>query len=158
MAAQSTSEPSKSILSLPEKLKEALPEGFKCRIRHLRTQPKRCDPLFSSPPRQEPEKTWLSTHFLLVSTDENSTNVTGNSSQSSHGIDDRRDVAVLALEILIYRTKALTTIFVSKADSTGYLPLRRPSPVKTISATFLDRKSTRLNSSHSGESRMPSSA
>ena len=44
----------------------------------------------------------------------------------------------------------------------GLCQLLRSSPTEKISPTLhlfkLDRKSTRLNSSHSGESRMPSSA
>jgi regulator of Ty1 transposition protein 109 len=50
---------------------------------------------------------------------------------------------VLAIEVLIYTTKHLTTIFVSKADSTGYLStLELPrsqagSPLKAIAGTFL---------------------
>jgi regulator of Ty1 transposition protein 109 len=48
---------------------------------------------------------------------------------------------VYAIEILVYTTIGLTTLFVSKADSTGYLhlakPLGSPSPFKVISTTFL---------------------
>ncbi|KAL8643516.1 MAG: hypothetical protein Q9210_007640, partial [Variospora velana] len=49
---------------------------------------------------------------------------------------------ILALETLIYTTSKLTTVFVAKADSTGYLyllnlPRGTPSPLKTISSVFL---------------------
>ncbi|KAL9033560.1 MAG: hypothetical protein Q9214_007456, partial [Letrouitia sp. 1 TL-2023] len=49
---------------------------------------------------------------------------------------------VFALEVLVYTTEALTTVFVSKADSTGYISLLQlskgtPSPLKTISSVFL---------------------
>ena len=40
-------------------------------------------------------------------------------------------------------------------DSWGYSPLNQ---IHRANVSQLDRKSTRLNSSHSGESRMPSSA
>ena len=38
------------------------------------------------------------------------------------------------------------------------LVVRNSAPLPSVGEIFLDRKSTRLNSSHSGESRMPSSA
>ena len=49
---------------------------------------------------------------------------------------------VFGLEVFIYTTKQLTTLFVSKADSTGYLhllnlPPGTPPPIKTITTTFL---------------------
>ena len=45
-------------------------------------------------------------------------------------------------------------------NDTPYSPIyiRNLTHVKTLKMTDEDRKSTRLNSSHSGESRMPSSA
>ena len=44
------------------------------------------------------------------------------------------------------------------SPTAGYEPPREQGYLKTIKAKSEDRKSTRLNSSHSGESRMPSSA
>ena len=49
---------------------------------------------------------------------------------------------VFAIEVLIYTTDYLTTLFVSKADSTGYLHLLKlpkgtPSPLRILSITFL---------------------
>ena len=49
---------------------------------------------------------------------------------------------IFAIEILIYTTNHLTTLFVSKADSTGYLHLLKltkdtPSPLRILSTTFL---------------------
>lgn len=53
------------------------------------------------------------------------------------------ELLVLAIEVLVYTTKHLTTIFISKADSTGYLSLIGPrasqaaSPLKAICGTFV---------------------
>lgn len=44
---------------------------------------------------------------------------------------------VFAMEVLIYSSQGLVTMFVSKADSTGHLPQRRPSPIKSIATTFM---------------------
>jgi regulator of Ty1 transposition protein 109 len=46
-------------------------------------------------------------------------------------------VLVFAMEVLIYSSQGLVTMFVSKADSTGHLPQRRPSPIKSIATTFM---------------------
>ena len=43
-------------------------------------------------------------------------------------------------------------------DVGWWMQICLPLPLRSQAATPLDRKSTRLNSSHSGESRMPSSA
>jgi regulator of Ty1 transposition protein 109 len=56
---------------------------------------------------------------------------------------DGLQVQAFALEALIYTTPTLTTIFVSKADSTGYLhlsgmPKGTPSPIKTTIVQFLE--------------------
>lgn len=124
--------------ALKDELAAALPEGFHCRVRYIHTPPKLCDPLFSPPPGSEPEKTRLASHFLTVSSNVNN----GASKQAADG------VLVLGLEVLVYTTKHLTTIFVSKADSTGYLPQQRPSPVKAIATTFLQWLSARERHKH----------
>ncbi|KAK3110157.1 hypothetical protein LTR53_015850, partial [Teratosphaeriaceae sp. CCFEE 6253] len=43
----------------------------------------------------------------------------------------------LAIEVLIYTTKQLTTLFVSKADTTGYIPNHRPSRIQALCTTFV---------------------
>ena len=111
--------------SLKDALATALPEGFKCRVRCVNSPPKPCDPLFSPPQGSEPEKTRLASHVLTVSTKPKGSN------------EEQADVLFLGIEALVYTTKHLTTIFVSKADSTGYLPQQRPSPVKAIATAFL---------------------
>lgn len=110
---------------LKEELREALSDGFRCRIHYVHTAAKRCDPLFSSPPGIEPETTHLTSHFLMVSINNDDDNL-------------KNDVFVLGIEVLVYATKHLVTIFVSKADSTGYLPKQRPSPAKAIITTFVN--------------------
>lgn len=112
--------------SLKEELANSLPQGFECRIRYVRSQPKACDPLFSASGNQAAEKTRLSSHFLTVSID-----------QSPPVENGSVDTLVLGIEVLVYSTKYLTTMFVSKADSTGYLPQQRPSPSRSIITTFL---------------------
>ena len=108
-------------ISLKDTLTEALPSSFSCKVRYIHTPPKRSEALFSPPPGHDPETTRLSSHFLTVSVPKPPTS----------------DVLVLGIEALIYHTKSLTTIFVSKADSTGYLPQQRPSPVRSVATAFL---------------------
>ena len=124
--------------SLKDELTAALPQGFLCKVRYVHSQPKTCDPLFSPPPGSEPEKTRLASHFLSVSA----------KPKVEGGQDSVAGVLVFGIEVLIYTTKHLTTIFVSKADSTGYLPQQRPSPVKAIATTFLQWLSAKERERH----------
>ena len=110
---------------LTEKLAEALTKNTQYRIHHLSTPPTRCPAIFFAPPGEKPDRTYCESHFLSVSI-----------SLSSQSLQ------IFAIEILIYTTEYLTTLFVSKADSTGYLhlherPKESPSPLKTISSVFL---------------------
>lgn len=123
-------EEQKTLPSLKDKLAEALPAGFNPKIRYIHSPSKQCDPLFSAFPGQEPAKTRLANHFLTMSVDAASIS----SSNISAG---PKDVISFAIEILVYTTKHLTTIFVSKVDSTSYIPRQRPSPIKTTVTTFL---------------------
>jgi regulator of Ty1 transposition protein 109 len=122
-----------STKTLRDDLVAALPEGFHCRVRYVSSSPKPCDPLFSAPQGSEPEKTRLANHFLTVSTKPKG---------------ETEDVLFLGIEALVYTTRHLTTIFVSKADSTGYLPRQRPSPVRVIATTFLKWLSTKERHKH----------
>ncbi len=111
--------------SLQAKLTASLPLNHHFTIHHLSTPPTPCPALYSAPPGQKPEKTYSESHFLSVS-------ITPQGQQ----------IQILALEVLIYTTAHLTTIFVAKADSTGYhyllrLPKGTPSPLKTITSAFL---------------------
>ncbi|KAI4126113.1 MAG: hypothetical protein LQ338_003918 [Usnochroma carphineum] len=111
--------------SLKTKLAASLPRDHHFCIHHLSTPPTPCPAIYSAPPGQRPEKTYCESQFLSVSI-----------AHSDHQIQ------ILALEVLIYTTEHLTTIFVAKADSTGYLhllnlPKGSPSPLKTIPSVFL---------------------
>ncbi|KAK3686796.1 hypothetical protein LTR37_019475 [Vermiconidia calcicola] len=118
-----TSEP--KFGSLQDELAAALPQNFHCRVRYVHSPSKPCEPLFSPPPGSGPEKTRLASHLLTVST-KPALETAGSSG-----------ILVLGIEVLVYYTKHLTTIFVSKADSTGYLRQQRPSPVRAITTAFL---------------------
>ena len=120
-----------------EGLKDAfntfLPKDFNCRVRYTHSPPKPCEPLFSPLPGSKPEKTRLASHFLTVSvplTEDSQTIKNGDKSSGQHFL-------VFAMEVLIYSSQGLVTMFVSKADSTGHLPQRRPSPIKSIATTFM---------------------
>ncbi|KAI9712326.1 MAG: hypothetical protein M1820_001539 [Bogoriella megaspora] len=115
---------------LVEQLAELLPKDVEVDLHHISTPPTRCGAIFSPPPGGKPERTYRETQFLLVSI-----NVT-----DSNGILSK--VFIFAIEIYIYTTNNLTTIFVSKADSTGYitklkLPKGTPSPLKSVSSVFI---------------------
>ncbi|KAI4132863.1 MAG: hypothetical protein LQ347_002414 [Umbilicaria vellea] len=110
---------------LTDKFADALPKRTRYSVHHLSTPPTRCPALFFAPPGEKAEKTYCESHFLSVSI--------------SLG---PQSLQVFAIEVLIYTTEFLTTLFVSKADSTGYLSLlERPKgaqpPLKTISSIFL---------------------
>lgn len=124
-----TSNPKAS--SLRDKLASALPTGFTCNTRYVHTQAKTCEPLFSALPGQEPEKTRLASHFLSVSVSpEALSHLQGSGKVTSETIS-------FAVEVLVYTSKRLTTIFVSKVDSTPFVPRIRPSPIKSAVTTFL---------------------
>lgn len=104
--------------SLKDALAATVPENFRCKVRYIHTPPKPCDPLFSPPPGHESEKTRLASHFFGIS-------VAGTSSRDNGALtsnEDHTDVLALGIEVLVYTTTHLTTIFVSKADSTGFMP------------------------------------
>ncbi|KAI1390754.1 histone acetylation protein-domain-containing protein [Hypoxylon trugodes] len=133
-------------------LAKVLPKDRKFTAYHVSTPPVNADPLFHSPaynptssstPSDEtksksisrrpskPLKTYCEKHFLAISID------AGNKEKSTEG-----QVLVLGLEIYIYTTRFSTIVFVSKADSTGYLnllelPKGTPSPIREVTACFL---------------------
>ena len=118
-----TSPPSQS---LEELLAEVLPKDYNFKITHISTPPTSTEALYSAPPGETPDKTCLETHFLALSAKPNT----------------EPEVLVYAIEVLIYTIASSTTLFVSKADSSGFLhllnlPSGTPSPLKGVTTTFL---------------------
>ncbi|KAK3073345.1 hypothetical protein LTS18_014451, partial [Coniosporium uncinatum] len=114
---------------LKELLVDALPRDFAFTFYHISTPPTKCAPLFSPPQGVKSERTYCESHLLNVS-------ITPTNGEKSE------KVLVLAIEIFVYTTKRLTTLFVSKADSTGYLsllslPRAHASPLRSITSTFV---------------------
>jgi regulator of Ty1 transposition protein 109 len=112
--------------ALVARLTSVLPTGHDFTLHHLSAPPANCTALFSAPPGQEPEPTECEPHFLSISIEDNGA-----------------IVQIFAVEVLIYTTRTLTTIFVSKADSTGYLSLANiskssASPIKSVVSAFLE--------------------
>lgn len=130
---------------LVEKLAAVLPKGLKFGIYHLSTPPSRTDALHSPPPGQSPDKTYIESHFLAVSIDVGTTDTASLNDAPAGGADPgslSNRTLVLALEVFIFTTAYSTILFVSKADSTGYLGhlgLRRgtPSPIREVTNAFI---------------------
>lgn len=130
--------------ALPERLAAVLPKGHVFGVYHLSTPPTKCDPLCPAPPGERPDKTFCEKHFLAISIDPSQ-----KQDPQAASLDNRSDTAtnkdsvlVFALEIYIFTTAYTTTIFVAKADSTGYLhhlnlPRGSPSPIRAVSTAFL---------------------
>lgn len=112
--------------SLHDRLAASLPAEQKFIFNHVSTPPTKCDPLFAPPPGRKPERTYCESHFLTVSLNAAS-----------------EPVFIFAIELLVYTTRRLTTLFVSKADSTGAITsLQLPkgfkiSPIRAIASTFV---------------------
>ena len=110
---------------LLSRLAQELPQGLRLIIHHLSSQPTECPSIFVPPPGHVPQRTYCESQFLSVSIDHNG-----------------KRVQCFAIEVLIYTSEDLTTLFVSKADSTGYFHLSNlgkgyNSPVRTIFSIFL---------------------
>lgn len=115
---------------LRARLSVVLPKDQTFNIYHLSTPPTKCEPLCSPPPGERPDRTYCERHFLNVSIDQPLPEA------------EKRQVFVLGVEIFIFTTARATTIFVSKADSTGYLhllnlPAGTPSPIREVCVTFI---------------------
>jgi regulator of Ty1 transposition protein 109 len=112
---------------LGDLLAKILPFGAELRVRHVSSTPSPSPALFAAAPGREPEQTFLESHFLSASIDSPK--------------DDRAEIIVFGMEVLVYTTAHLTTIFVSKADSTGFLHMlklpQKVSVLRLISSTFL---------------------
>ena len=123
-------------------LANSLPQDTKIRIYHISTLPTSSTPLFASSPDQAEQVTTCESHFLIVSRRITKDSSTVQEADSSKGIDLGDEVLVLGIEVLVYTTQSLTMIFVSKADSTGFLTRTTSkrsdeSLIKTIISAFL---------------------
>lgn len=112
---------------LADLLAKVLPTGAELTVRHVSSTPAPSAALFAAAPGQDSEPTFCENHFLSVSI-----------YSSEH---DGAEIIVFGMEVLVYNTAHLTTIFVSKADSTGFLHLlklqQKVSILRLVSNTFL---------------------
>jgi regulator of Ty1 transposition protein 109 len=124
--------------SLRSRLAAALPRDQRFTLFHLSTPPTKTDALCSPPPGERSERTYCERHFLAVSA---SVPAEAHAHANPPPAAAPRQVLVLGIEVYVFTTARTTTIFVSKADSTGYLHLLdgRPavSPVRAIAAAFV---------------------
>ncbi|RVX72998.1 hypothetical protein B0A52_03351 [Exophiala mesophila] len=114
-------------LDLASQLAAALPKDLGLTVYHISTLSNPSPALFAPLPHQQEEETTCQSHFLAVSTPPT---------------DQAKEVLVFAVEVLIFASPSLTTLFVSKADSTGFLSRLAvakgsPSPIATVISTFL---------------------
>lgn len=115
--------------SVFEALADALPNELSLLFHHVSTPPVLSSALFSAIPGRAEATTFCESHFLAASLPAEASPTTG-------------ELLVFAIEVLVFTSQSLNTIFISKADSTGYLGLLKiqpgtPSIVKTICTTFL---------------------
>ena len=113
------------VSDLADLLAKVLPTGVEITVRHVSSTPTPCEALFAAAPGQPSEPTFCENHFLSVSIDSK----------------DEGEIIIFGMEVMVYNTAHLTTIFVSKADSTGLLHLlklpRKVSVLRLVSNTFL---------------------
>ena len=111
--------------SFTQRLADALPSTLRFTVHYVSSTPTPCAAIFPPVPGEDEEPTQCESHFLNLSIDVNNTKI-----------------QAFAVEVLVYTTNTLTTLFVSKADSTGYLyllniPAETPSLIRTVITTFL---------------------
>lgn len=129
--------------SFPDFLASTLRVEDCIRVYHVSTAPTLVKSIFSPLPAAEDENTTCESHFLAVSRK----HVGAYEAVHSDTSDQlgNREVFILGIEILVFDTPSLKTIFVSKADSTG-LALRtnsasdtaRSSTIKTVISAFIE--------------------
>lgn len=121
---------------LRARLEPILPKGRQFGIFHLSTPPTRSAALYSAPPNERPDRTFCESHFLAVS-------IQIPTEEGAIAPDEKhKNVLVFGIEVLLYSTIYTTTLFVSKADSTGYmhllkLPKGTPSPIREVCGAFV---------------------
>ncbi|KAL4789989.1 histone acetylation protein-domain-containing protein [Aspergillus venezuelensis] len=115
-------------VDLGELLAKVLPTDVKVTIRHVSSTPSATTALFAASPGEEAEPTFCESHFLSASV-------------TPAGKEDGAEIIIYGIEVLVYTTAHLTTIFVSKADSTGHLHFLNVAPkssiLRRITNTFL---------------------
>lgn len=119
-----------AINNLSTRLADRLPQNVKLRAYHLSTPPTKTSPIFSAAPGQPEETTFCESHFLALAAPV----------PEDDGTDE---IFIFAIEALVFTTPALTTVFVSKADSTGYsslikLPEGHSSITRSAVQAFID--------------------
>ena len=113
--------------SMINHIRDALPSSAEGRIYHISTPPFQTSALFAAPPGRKEEPTLCQNHFIAIG------------SQAKSPLDI---TLVYALEIFIFSTSRKTTIFVSKADTSGYLrlldiPPQLPSIIRSLTTSIL---------------------
>jgi regulator of Ty1 transposition protein 109 len=121
---------------LYSRIETVLGVGSKYKVHHLSTRPTKTDALFAAAPAKRPQRTFCESHFLTLSVASSNSSSPDSSASQPPG-----HVFVFAIEVLVYTTATLTTLFVSKADSTGHLPSsptqQRQSPIRPLTSTLL---------------------
>jgi regulator of Ty1 transposition protein 109 len=98
-----------------------LPLDASLKVYHVSTPPTPCPALFAAKPGAQEDKTYCESHFLAISV------------PSSHA----PELLALAVEVLVYTASTGSTIFISKADTTGYLYADKIPKDRDISKTIL---------------------
>ena len=98
-----------------------LPLDASLKLYHVSTPPTPSPAIFKAKPGSQEDATFCESHFLAISV------------PSPEG----SELLALAVEVLIYTTSTLTTIFISKADTTGYLYLDKIPKERDVSKIIL---------------------
>ena len=134
--------------SFSDFLASTLRVGTTLRVYHVFTPPTPTTSIYASPPGKQEEPTTCESHFLAISQQHGteSAGSSGDTVVTDGNKNTRADdhILVLGIEALIFTSDSLTTVFVSKADSSGFLS-RAPdstqassSIIRTVIFTFLE--------------------
>ena len=127
--------------SFPDFLADTLRVPTKLRVYHVCTPPTNVKPIFATPEGADEESTTCESHFLTVS-QSTAVDQVNTANDSQDALQDP-EALVLGIEVLVFETHSTTTIFVSKADSTGLLNRRTPdhassSIIRTVVSAFIE--------------------
>jgi regulator of Ty1 transposition protein 109 len=114
--------------SVQTRLAQRVPSNVPLRAYHISTPPTPSPAIFSAAPGQADDPTHCEHHFLAIAVPAD---------------DTHAEILTFAIEILIFTTPNLTTVFVSKADSAGFNSLikiaaNQQSITRTVVETFID--------------------